>query len=269
MPQLEKKDISEASPGRIAEFLAELPRTSSRALLLDYDGTLAPFTADRSQAVPYAAIPALIDRIRRSSNTRVVIISGRRAPEVSRLLGLKHIEVWGCHGSSRLHPDGSYQMPELDEEITRALAEAGELLCRDGLADLLELKPAAIAIHWRGVNRDANEVARKVERLWSSLHRRKGLELLKFDGGLEIRAAGSNKGDAVRTVLREVGGHSAIAYLGDDHTDEDAFAALRGHGLSVLVRQEYRPTHADAWIRPPEGVEAFLAGWAAACGRAS
>ena len=49
--------------------------------------------------------------------------------------------------------------------------------------------------------------------------------------------------------------------LGDDVTDEDAFAALQGYGLSVLVRSDYRPTVADVWIRPPEGVIEFLSDW--------
>ena len=44
----------------------------------------------------------------------------------------------------------------------------------------------------------------------------------------------------------------AIAYLGDDLTDEDAFHVLRGHGLTVLVKTDYRETIADAWIRPPQ-----------------
>lgn len=66
-----------------------------------------------------------------------------------------------------------------------------------------------------------------------------------------------------------MGGHPAMAYLGDDQTDENAFEALHGRGLSVLVRREYRPTNADVWIQPPEGVTAFLSDWASACGGAS
>ena len=133
----------------------------------------------------------------------------------------------------------------LDEAAVGKIAEANELLRQEGLFDLLEFKPGATAVHWRGMDAAATEVARKVEKVWSRLHSHQGIELLKFDGGMEIRVAGRNKGDAVRTILAEMGGQSAIAYLGDDHTDEDAFEALHGYGLSVLVRDEYRPTVAD------------------------
>jgi trehalose-phosphatase len=90
-----------------------------------------------------------------------------------------------------------------------------------------------------------------------------------FDGGMEIRVAATNKGDVVRAILSEMTRDSVIAYLGDDRTDEDAFVALDGRGLGVLVRTEFRETEADVWLRPPEGVLTFLTAWLAACGGAS
>ena len=52
-----------------------------------------------------------------------------------------------------------------------------------------------------------------------------------------------------------------VAYLGDDLTDESAFQALNGHGLSVLVRSEFRETSARVWLRPPVELMAFLQRW--------
>ncbi|MGA8151258.1 MAG: trehalose-phosphatase [Terriglobales bacterium] len=268
MLQVETQSISQETQSKLTGFFAQVARASSRALLLDYDGTLAPFSADRHRAAPYPEIPTLLDQIRNSTNTRLVVVSGRRAPEVATLLGLKKIEVWGCHGLSRLYADGRYELPNLDEKTVGKISEANELLRLEGLFDLLEFKPAATAIHWRGIEAAANQVARRVQNVWSMLRGKEGLELLEFDGGMEIRVAGRNKGDAVRTLLTEMGGHPAVAYLGDDQTDEDAFAVLQGRGLSVLVRQDNRPSMADAWIQPPHGVMAFLANWVTACGGA-
>jgi trehalose 6-phosphate phosphatase len=59
-----------------APFLERVRRATSRALLLDYDGTLAPFTPDRTRAFPYREIPELVSQIMRHE-TRVVLISGR------------------------------------------------------------------------------------------------------------------------------------------------------------------------------------------------
>jgi trehalose-phosphatase len=90
--------------------------------------------------------------------------------------------------------------------------------------------------------------------------------LLPFDGGLELRAPGKNKGDAVNTILNEAGPKVAAAYLGDDQTDENAFRAIKERGVSILVRPEPRPTVADVWLRPPEELGRFLREWLTACG---
>jgi trehalose-6-phosphatase len=90
--------------------------------------------------------------------------------------------------------------------------------------------------------------------------------LLEFDGGLEIRVAGPGKGDAVRVILKEAGPGAAVAYLGDDQTDEDAFRALKGNGLTALVRPQSRPTGADVWLQPPHELLQFLQEWLRASG---
>jgi trehalose-phosphatase len=164
----------------------------------------------------------------------------------------------------RLHANGTYELAKIDPQVQQRITRINELLTKEGLSEVLEFKPTGTAVHWRGTLSAAN-VAGKVRKVWL-MSSQEGLNLIRFDGGLEIRAAGKNKGDIVRAVLGEMGKRAAIAYLGDDQTDEDAFAALQGFGLGVLVQSEYRPTVADAWVRPPEGVIAFLQNWICACG---
>ena len=69
--------------------------------------------------------------------------------------------------------------------------------------------------------------------------------------------------DTVDEIAHEMG-DAPIAYLGDDRTDEDAFRALQGRGLTVLVRQELRPTSAELWLRPPDELMHFLNDWLSA-----
>jgi trehalose-phosphatase len=58
-----------------------------------------------------------------------------------------------------------------------------------------------------------------------------------------------------------MGVDAVLTYLGDDLTDEDAFNALHGRGLSVLVRGSQRKTAADLWIKPPQELLQFLEKW--------
>jgi len=81
----------------------------------------------------------------------------------------------------------------------------------------------------------------------------------------EIRARDADKGDAVRTIMNEMHPDIPAAYLGDDTTDEHAFEAMNGRGLSVLVRPRYRATAAQLWVKPPFEVFDLLAQWLHAC----
>ena len=88
----------------------------------------------------------------------------------------------------------------------------------------------------------------------------------RFDGGVEIRVSNTDKGYAVKSILGASSPDAAVAYLGDDLTDEDAFQALKDRGLRVLVRPQHRPTAADLWLKPPEELGEFLHQWLLTCG---
>jgi trehalose 6-phosphate phosphatase len=247
-------------------FLERLRSAAARILLLDYDGTLAPFRVDRTLAVPYPEVPPLIVRIM-SKGTRVVIISGRPVREILLLSGISpQPEVWGSHGLERLSADGRYEVSSVPAH--KDYLVAAEVMLRDaGLESQAEIKPGGVAVHWRGLDTvKAEKIAREVSRLWKPLLARAPLRLLEFDGGLEIRVAGPGKGDAVRAILRESEPGAAVAYLGDDQTDEDAFHALKGSGLTALVRHQLRPTAADIWLQPPHELLQFLQEWLRASG---
>jgi trehalose 6-phosphate phosphatase len=246
------------------EFFKTLGGSVAGALVLDYDGTLAPFRVDRFAAVPYPGVADLIARIASSGRTRVVLVSGRVAEEVRDLLGIRPFpEIWGLHGRQRLHPDGRSEVLPMKDSGRETLEQAAAWIEVQGLGSRAELKPGSVAIHWRGLApEEAAEVRERVQPAFSSLAGRAGMALLHFDGGLELRCAEPHKGTAVRIIRSELPPQAPFAYLGDDTTDEDAFRELRGTGaLTVLVRVEWRETAAEAWLRPPDELLEFLNRW--------
>jgi trehalose-phosphatase len=250
------------------QFMDAVAQSERNALLLDYDGTLSPFQLDRERAYPYPGVKQLLKGILYAGRTRLVLVSGRPAHDVQRLLGLEPApEIWGVHGLERLLPGGEYHRKPLNPANQQGLEEANAWLEREGLERLTEIKPGSLAVHWRGMEAGAVQELRTVlQRLWQPLAAVYDLSLEEFDGGMELRVRAVNKGDAVRTVVSELSELVPIAYLGDDLTDEDAFSALARRGLTVLVRSEYRTTRATAWLRPPEELLEFLAEWLRACG---
>jgi len=245
-------------------FYGRLAERGARVLMLDYDGTLAPFRIRPEEAVPYQGVVEALSALLRQDDTRIVIVSGRRAQDVAALLPPAcRPEIRGAHGWERLVPGRAVEAEEPPAEVRLALSEAG-LRAADfrQIGARIEWKPASIALHWRGLPTPTVERLREQsEATWRPLAATGAVEWLQFDGGVELRARGANKQQAVKAVLSETGARVPIAYLGDDITDEDAFRTVKARGLAVLVRPEFRETAADVWIRPPHELLEFLGRW--------
>jgi trehalose-phosphatase len=252
---------------QLAPFLQTVAQASQAALLLDYDGTLAPFHAKRDQAYPYPGVALILQEIVRNGRTRVIVISGRDAIDVPLLLNINpRPEVWGIHGLQRTKPDGSTEMPYLDGRTLDGLSDADRWLGYQQVRHTAEFKAGSVAVHWRGLSAsDAENLRSRVLLGWRPIAERSGLDLLDFDGGVEIRTGEADKGDAVRLFLSEISPDTPAAYLGDDTTDESAFRAMQGRGISVLVRPKWRQTAAQLWLKPPDELLDFLGLWLKTC----
>ena len=249
--------------GVLTAFWQQIKAAQESVLLLDYDGTLAPFHVDRSLAYPYLGVVSLLDSIVRCDKTRTIIVSGRPIVELRALLTpMSDLEMWGSHGLERQSSDGSYSRVQVSEKDAAFLKEAEEWVVAAGLLCRAEIKLGGIAIHWRGMPPiEARSLQALTQDCWTPLAERSGLKLLQFEAGLELRVSHPDKGDAIRSILGTLDSDVPIAFLGDDMTDEDAFRVLRGRGLTVLVRADYRETMAEAWLRPPMELLDFLERW--------
>jgi trehalose 6-phosphate synthase/trehalose 6-phosphate phosphatase len=250
---------------RLDRFFGGFAAQARPVLLLDYDGTLAPFRVDRFKSKPWAGVRELLAEIQRQGRTRMAVITGRPAAEIEPMLRLDPpLEVWGLHGAERLYSDGRRELEQAPPATQVRLEELRELLRRDSLGGLFEDKANGVVMHWRGVSRrKAEQIERRTRELFEPLSRMEGLALLDFEAGVELRV-GRNKGGAVEAILAETGQDGPVAYLGDDFTDEAAFQAVNAvgsHGLSALVRQKRRETVAQLWLRPPGEVKGFLERW--------
>jgi trehalose-phosphatase len=250
-----------------SESLAQVGRGPS-LLMLDYDGTLAPFHEDRMQALPWPGIAERLDRLSTLPSVHLSLVTGRSARELASLVPVQHhVEIWGSHGREHLTTGGVYTCANLAPAQQAVLDQLDKALQQAGLGAQIERKPASLAAHWRGLPPDGAEKVEQVAReIYRATGQRAGLQLLIFDGGVEMRSDTLNKGHAALHMLTRFPTATA-AYLGDDTTDEDAFAVLRGRALTLLVRPEPRPSQAAYWLQPPQDLLAFLDAWIRAAER--
>ena len=108
-------------------------------LMLDYDGTLAPFVRDRLRAELYPGVAQRLLRLAECPRLRLVFISGRQARELMGLLppGLR-AEIWGGHGREHIRLDGSYEVEPLTPAQDQALGWLNRSLRERGFAGLIE-----------------------------------------------------------------------------------------------------------------------------------
>jgi len=236
----------------------------ARLLMLDYDGTLAPFRPQRMLARPPEASVRALQAIAREPGTRVAVISGRPVAELQTLLDRMPIHLVGEHGWEESAPDGALLLHPLAGATASRLSLAARAARSSGWSDLLERKRGSIVLHTRGLDREeAQLIEERCRELWTALVEIDGLRVTSIDGGLELRAVERNKGVALRDLLRSGPEGTVAVYLGDDHSDEDAFEAMPEDGVSIRVGAPDRPTAARWGLPSPGAVTDFLERWRA------
>ncbi|MEX2448557.1 MAG: trehalose-phosphatase [Solirubrobacterales bacterium] len=209
--------------------MARLREDPARAAILsDVDGTLAPIVARPEQAVVPARTSELLRRLSERYGL-VGCVSGRRAEEARRLVGVAGIAYAGNHGLELLLPgeDSVRFDPSLDGREGDAGAFVGGLEA-GGLAEAglrLEDKGPIQALHWRGASDERVAEARAHE--IAAAAGKAGLELRWGRKVLELRPAGGGGKDSAVAGLLAMDGVTMAAYAGDDRTDLDAFRRLR------------------------------------------
>ena len=246
-----------------AEWWNVLASASRSLLMLDYDGTLAPFERHRMQVHPYPGVVELLLALAAIPSVRMVVVTGRGARELRQVLPSDlAVEIWGSHGRERLSANHNYEVAPLNPEEGRALVWLEEALRKEGFGTSIEVKAGSVALHMRGQQpRRERELTELMPQLFRQIDGEVALNWLAFDGGFEVRATGHSSATPVNTVLEEEEEGVVAAYLGDDVTDEDAYVAFEDRGLSVLVKEHLRATVADLWLRPPDELVAFLKRW--------
>jgi trehalose-phosphatase len=230
--------------------------------MLDYDGTLAPLNLNRMDAVLPPGTRAALQALSNRSDTALAIVSGRGMNELLPLTeGLRLTRI-GEHGWDIRDANGAERRPALPPAAAKALDDAEASARARGLGARLERKRTGLVLHLRDLPPDrANAIDAEVRGLWRDELASGTLRLDPIHGGLELRAAGRNKGTAaLEQIAREPAGSLAV-YVGDDVTDEDAFAAIRGRGFGIRVGSPDAPTAATGWLDSPGAVGDFLEEW--------
>lgn len=202
--------------------------SSNVLLAFDYDGTLAPIVSTPSRARMRAETRRLLGQIAR--RYPCVVISGRRLDDVSKRLN--GIPIWYVFGNFGNEPAAANSrssetvrdwMPRLTERLPT----------HRGM--VVEEKKYSVTIHYRHV-RDKRRALAAID---DAIRELPDVRIL---GGLHavnlLPGGGPDKGVALQQARRQFACDHAI-YVGDDETDEDAFASA-GPDRLLSIRVGWR-----------------------------
>lgn len=216
-------------PARLADLLAPL---LDRALIgFDVDGVLAPIVRHASDA---RLTPGVGDALARLvERTQVAIVSGRALADLERLFAFPPgAHVIGSHGLE-LRGAGELRLDADERRTLDRLATLGRSAVEAaGDGAWLEHKPASVVVHTRGADPALAEPA--VDAVTRQAAAVDGAEVKPGHHVIELLARRANKGDALLALAHRLG-RAPLVYLGDDVTDEDAFAQMGEDDISVRV----------------------------------
>lgn len=250
---------------RLPRWIAAWRGCDRLVLLLDFDGTLAPIVERPELARPLPEAIAAAERLRMRDGVDLAVVSGRALGDVRARAGLNGIIFAGNHGLEiegpgflEVHAEAASARPLLDD----AAAELkSELIGIGGV--FVEHKGLTLSVHYRQVAASGHGSVRKI--VEAAIGTRHALVVTEGKRVLEVRPRVEwHKGRAVEYLLNRLQppAGAPVIYLGDDTTDEDAFAAVKGwsgkSGEGMLVAEIPRATAALSMVRNPHEVARLL-----------
>lgn len=231
-------------------------------LFLDYDGTLTPIAKTPAEAVMPVSTRALLRGLLKTRGLRLAVISGRALADIKKTVGIKGLIYAANHGLEIEGPGirfDSLISPRLARIMGLIKSQLYERFSRvKGI--LIEDKGLTLSLHYRLAPKQSLAGIRRLsEKILKPYVARNKVKVGSGKKVFEIRPfAGLDKGTVVLWLLSRPGlGNAMPIYIGDDITDEDAFRALKGKGITVYVGKS-RSTGAEYYLKDTGEVIKFL-----------
>ena len=220
----------------IKNILDDFKKAGKRCILLDYDGTLAPYQKMPSLAAPSVELMQLLKELTQEPSNELVIISGRDVDTLERWLGKLPLNMIAEHGACMKYKDGHWeeQMP-VHTDWKEQVRPLMQLFVNRCAGSFIEEKRTTIAWHYRNTNAELGFMrSRELRNSLLQLTANTPLQVIDGNKVLEVRMVGVDKGAAANKMLGNLSPDFILA-IGDDATDEDMFRALRDKGYTIKI----------------------------------
>jgi len=219
-------------------LLNEYQEATSRLILLDYDGTLVPFTDDPQKAYPDEDLLRLLEDLTTDDKNDVTIISGRNSVTLLTWLGHLHLNLISEHGAGLRLKNGDWKFANLDNSWKPTVYAVLESFVKRTPGSFVEEKSSTLVWHYRAVELALGAIRSRelIEKLSRSISNTQ-LQIIDGNKVIEVKPLGIDKGSSAKTLLRE-NSYDFIMAFGDDKTDEDLFKEFKNKGYTIKIGGE-------------------------------
>src|ERR1700761_322751 len=208
---------------------------SETAFFFDFDGTLVELAPTPDGVLVQPRVNDLLSELRSLTNGAVAIVSGRGIDSIDSFLAMPDLPIAGLHGAERRDSNADVQRVGFNDERLLRMEHVLEGVVTANPGMLLEIKGAALALHYRNAPERGMAARLATEKLVAQYADAYVLQPGKMV--YEIKPKDVDKGRAVAAFLSEppfVGRRPV--FIGDDLTDEKGFAVVNErNGVSIKV----------------------------------
>jgi trehalose 6-phosphate synthase/phosphatase len=251
----------EPLPLQEPQLLAAFSQAHSRLILLDYDGTLAPFSDLPREAVPTSRLIALLTRLTEDRRSLVALVSGRSRPDLERWFGgIPNLWLAAEHGAVVRSPvsqvwEQPHQSPNTHWKL-RVLPILEHFVERTP-GSFIEEKEFSLVWHYRMADLEfgdwlANDLVANLDHMLANSL----VKAVKGQKTVEVKLVWANKGQMYSRLLVPNHKPDFIMAAGDDATDEDLFAQLPQSAWTIHVGRNR--SRARYYVSDPKEMLAML-----------
>ncbi|MGB9793462.1 bifunctional alpha,alpha-trehalose-phosphate synthase (UDP-forming)/trehalose-phosphatase [Caldisericum exile] len=232
----------------IEELKSQFTNSKRKAIILDYDGTLVPFSIDRSKTFPSKEVLDILNELT-ENGVFVAVSSGRTKTDLESFFNKVNFTLIAEHGAFTKAPHKDWEKTfdwvdtSFKKDIQKVLA-----LYKDRIPNSsIEEKEFSLVFHVRATPTNVGESAlREMFDILIQLTAQTNAYVTKINKGIEIKAQELNKGIFISKIAKE--GYDFALIAGDDYVDEEAFKVGNKYGYITVKVGNATYTNANYFV---------------------
>lgn len=248
--------LDEMEKSRLIQQYNVAPR---RLILLDYDGTLVPYSMLPSKAQPGDGLIEVLKKLADDPGNHIYLISGRNSSILEKWFGALPINLIAEHGAKIKQAGNEWKtLVDVQDKWKPQIEKTMQQYVTKCANTFIEEKEFSLVWHYRNAHPDESRL--RAMELFSELteySKHYGLQVVRGNKIIEVKVTGADKGSIIKREI-VTDDYEFILAAGDDMTDEDMFKVLANTQQAFTIKIGSEASFAKYNLLTPHMMVALL-----------